>query len=130
MQKKILSRSFWLFRKDASSEIRTRFALNALIMFILVSVSIILFSLTGTEISSAIAGGLYWVIIYYTATNGLARSFISEQDRGTHRILKFIAGPDVVLTGKLLFNTLLTFSFSAFITLLYILLFNSQMGYI
>lgn len=125
MAKGMLSRSYWLFRKDVASEIRTRYAINALIMFILVTISIVLFSLANTQINYTIASGLYWITIYYTATNGLARSFVSEQDRGTHLILKLVSSPDVVLTGKLLFNTALTFSFTTVITLFYLLWFES-----
>ena len=116
---------FSIFKKDWASELRTRYAINALIMFILVTVSVILFSIGEEEVSPYLAGGLLWVVIFFSAMSGLSRGFVSEEERGTVLLLKLIAKPSTVFTGKLLFNLLLVFLMNGVIVLLYMLFFNS-----
>ncbi len=62
---------------------RTRYAINALAMFIIVAISVILFSVGQEKISKSLTGGLFWVVIFFTAMSGLSRAFVSEEERGT-----------------------------------------------
>ena len=68
-------RSYSLFKKDFRSELRTRYAINSLAMFIIVAISVILFSIGNETITESLTGGLYWVVIFFTAMSGLAQSF-------------------------------------------------------
>ena len=52
-----------VFKKDWESELRTRYAINALAMFILVTISVILFSIGQEKVSIHLTGGLFWVVI-------------------------------------------------------------------
>jgi heme exporter protein B len=117
-------KSYYLFQKDFHSELRTRYAVNSLAMFILVALSVILFSIGNERISEALTGGLFWVVIFFTAMSGLARVFVSEEERGTSLTLQLIAAPSTVLSGKLLFNLILVFTMNIIITLLYSALFE------
>lgn len=114
-----------LFKKDFHSEIRTRYAINALAMFILVTISVILFSIGTEKISEYLAGGLLWVVIFFSAMSGLSRAFVSEEERGTTLTLQLIASPGTVFSGKLLFNLILVFAMNIVIFLLYSILFDS-----
>ncbi|MBU1096787.1 MAG: ABC transporter permease [Ignavibacteriae bacterium HGW-Ignavibacteriae-2] len=114
-----------LFKKDWQSELRTRYAINALAMFILVTISVILFSVGNENISEYLTGGLLWVVIFFSAMSGLSRAFVSEEERGTTFTLQLIAKPSTVFTGKLTFNILLVFLMNIAITILFFLLFDS-----
>lgn len=116
-------KSYALFQKDFHSEIRTRYAINSLAMFVIVAISVILFSIGNESISPALTGGLYWVVIFFSAMSGLSRAFVSEEERGTTLTLQLIASPTTVFTGKLLFNLILVFLMNIVITLLYSMLF-------
>jgi len=118
-------KSYALFRKDLNSEIRTRYAINALAMFILVTISVILFSIGQEKISEHLTGGLLWVVIFFSAMSGLSRAFVSEEERGTVLTLHLIASPDTIFTGKLFFNLILVFAMNIVIAILYSLLFDS-----
>jgi heme exporter protein B len=118
-------KSFALFKKDINSEIRTRYAINALAMFIIVTLSVILFSIGQERISEALTGGLFWVVIFFTSMSGLSRVFVSEEERGTSLTLQLIAAPSTVFTGKLLFNLILVFSMNTVIAILYSALFEA-----
>ncbi|RJP73562.1 MAG: ABC transporter permease [Ignavibacteriales bacterium] len=118
-------KSYALFKKDFHSELRTRYAINALAMFILVTISVILFSIGQEKISEHLSGGLLWVVIFFSAMSGLSRAFVSEEERGTTLTLHLIASPNTVFSGKLIFNLILVFAMNIVITFLYSLLFDS-----
>ncbi|HVO73105.1 MAG TPA: heme exporter protein CcmB [Ignavibacteriaceae bacterium] len=117
-------KSYYLFSKDYHSEIRTRYAINSLIMFIIVAVSVILFSIGNERVPGNLTAGLYWVVIFFSAMSGLGRAFISEEERGTSMTLQLIASPSTVLSGKIIFNLILVFAMNIVITFIYSILFE------
>lgn len=117
--------AFSLFIKDIASEFRTRYAINSLGMFILVTISVILFSIGNEKINEYLAGGLFWVVVFFTSMSGLSRAFVSEEERGTSLTLHLITSPSIIFSGKLLFNLILVFSMNLVITGLYSALFES-----
>jgi heme exporter protein B len=119
------SKSYSLFLKDFKSELRTRYAINALAMFIIVAISVILFSVGNERISTSLTGGLFWVVIFFTAMSGLSRVFVSEEERGTALTLQLIAAPSTVYTGKLIFNIILVFAMNTIIAVLYSAIFET-----
>ncbi|MEN8193898.1 MAG: heme exporter protein CcmB [Bacteroidota bacterium] len=118
-------KAYFLFKKDWQSELRTRYAINALAMFILVTISVILFSIGQENISEHLTGGLLWVVIFFSAMSGLSRAFVSEEDRGTTLTLHLIAAPSTIFNGKLIFNIVLVYLMNIAITILYSLLFDT-----
>ena len=104
---------------------RTRYALNALFMFVVTALSIILFSLGSETVSSDVLAGILWVIIFFSSMSGLSRTFVSEEERGTVLTLQLISYSTPVYVGKLIFNFVLTLSLNVVIALLYLLLINN-----
>ncbi len=117
--------SYYIFLKDAHSELRTRYALNALFMFVVTALSIILFSLGSESVSPDVLAGILWVIIFFSSMSGLSRTFVSEEERGTALTLQLVSGPTPIYIGKLIFNLALTLSLNVLISLLYILMINN-----
>ncbi len=122
----MLRQAFQICRKDFNSEIRTRYAINALIMFVLVVISIIKFSLGEEKLSSELHAGLLWIIIFFSNSNGLSRVFVSEEERGTSLTLKLSSSSKSVFLGKLVFNTILSFTINLFIVVLFVLITGLQ----
>ncbi|MCX6137488.1 MAG: heme exporter protein CcmB [Ignavibacteriales bacterium] len=114
--------AYEVFRKDVHSEFRTRYAMNALIMFVIVALSIILFSIGDESVTPGVLSGILWVIIFFSGMSGLSRSFVSEEERGTVLTLQLLTEPSAVYAGKLLFNLILTVSLNLFIAVMYVLL--------
>lgn len=110
-----------VFTKDLYSELRTRYALNALLMFVVVTLSIILFSTAGETVSPSLSAGILWIIIFFAAMSGLSRSFVSEEERGTTMTLQLWVKPTSVLLGKLAFNAVLIYVLNAMIVAAYLL---------
>lgn len=115
--------TYALVEKDIRSEVRTRYAFNALLMFVVTAVSTILFALRSDNPSTALLSGMYWVVVFFTAMSGLSRIFVSEEERGTVLVLQLIASPTVIYFGKLLFNAALTLVLTTAVTILYVLFF-------
>ena len=117
-------KAYALFKKDFNSELRTRYAVNSLAMFIVVAISVILFAIGTERISPSLTGGLFWVVVFFSAMSGLSRAFVSEEERGTSLTLQLICAPSTVFTGKLVFNLILVFCMNTVIALLYSALFS------
>src|ERR1041385_8475845 len=114
-----------IFLKDFRSELRTRYALNALVMFVITTLSIILFALGNETVSAEILSGVLWIIIFFSTMSGLSRTFVSEEERGTVMTLQLISRPMTVYVGKLLFNIVLLFSLNIFTIILYLLIISN-----
>lgn len=110
-----------VFLKDLKSELRTRYALNALIMFVVITLSMILFSFGNETVPRFVLSGILWVIIFFAAMSGLSRPFVSEEERGTVLTLQLLARSNSVFFGKLLFNVLLSCAINGFTVILYLL---------
>ncbi len=118
-------KAFAVFKKDWESELRTRYAINALAMFILVTISVIMFSIGDEPVTEYLTGGLFWVVIFFSAMSGLSRVFVTEEERGTTLTLQLIASPSTVFFGKLIFNLVLVYLMVTAITFLYSILFEN-----
>lgn len=91
-------------------------------MFVLVTISIIKFSIGNERVEGEILSGLLWIVIFFAAINGLARVFIKEEEKETSFALKLSIDPVSIFIGKLFFNLSLTFFVNIFIIVLFILI--------
>jgi heme exporter protein B len=108
-----LVRASWaVFRKDLRVELRTRYALNALLMFVLCTALVASFYL-GPQLqrrddsANATLAVLLWIAILFAALTGLARSFVGEEEAQTTLFLRLHAPTLAVFWGKWLVNVLL-----------------------
>lgn len=99
-----VNRILAVFHKDLSSELRSRYSISSISLFILTTIAMVLFGTAGEKFEPGIASGIIWIIIFFGSMTGLSRSFISEEERGTYFFLKNISTPASVYFGKLLFN--------------------------
>ncbi len=116
-----LNRIYAVFLKDIKSEFRTRYAISAVLLFILTTITMILFSTAREEISMGVNAGLLWIIMFFGAMTGLSKSFVSEEERGTYLLLKLTTNPASVYYGKLLFNMVLNLTINTFAVVLFLL---------
>ncbi len=117
----MLTSAIAIFLKDVTSELRTRYAINALLMFVVVTLAVILFALVGETLSRAAMAGLLWIVMFFAAMSGLSRSFVAEEERGTTLTLQLLAAPAPIYLGKLLFNLTLVVLLNLFIVTLFLI---------
>lgn len=132
--KKLLAASWAVFAKDLRSELRTRYALNTLLLFAAsaaVAVSLGVGGFLGIQRddeSLLIQSTLLWIALLFAALNGLSRSFVHEEETRTTLALRLAAPPTAVYLGKFLFNLVLLAALDSVTSLLFILFVHVQVG--
>ncbi len=96
-----------VFLKDLRLEVRTRYGINALALFVASSLLLVAFSVGTGQVSERVASALLWIVIVFAAAVGLGRGFVAEEERGTVLLLQLNLRGSMVYAGKLLFNILL-----------------------
>ncbi len=104
-----VAKALSVFSKDIKSELRTRYAVNAILMFAIVTVFAISWAVGGAGLSPVIQASLIWIVIYFSSLSGLSQSFVKEEESRTAAALRLYSPAEVVLGGKLLFNLMLLF---------------------
>ena len=99
--------SWAVLEKDVRLEMRSRYALNMLLMFVLSSLLLIAFAIGKETVSERMQSALLWIVILFSASIGLGRSFVAEEERGTVLLLQLNVPGSQVFAGKLIFNFLL-----------------------
>lgn len=94
--------------KDVQLELRSRYALNTLLLFAVSSLLIVAFAIGSEQLSTGLRAVILWIIILFSAIAGLSHAFVSEEERGTILLLQLNATPSAVFVGKLLFNLALS----------------------
>ncbi len=106
------NKSIAVFRKEIAMEFRSRIALSALFLFMVITISTIAFTTAGEKIEKYIASALLWIVLFFGSMTGLSRRFVMEEERGTSLLLKLSSRPIEVFFGKLLFTMTLSMSLS------------------
>jgi len=92
--------------KDFVIEFRNRYSLYVAIAFSgITTISISLVS-GGVPFPTIIQSIILWIIIFFSAINGLLHVFIREEDQGTALFLRMNSSPDSIFLSKLIFNIL------------------------
>jgi len=115
----LIGKAFAVYAKDLRLELRTRYALNAILMFGITTLAVVSFSLGQSGLSPKLLSALFWVIMFFAAMSGLAQVFIREEESGTALALKLTADPDSIYIGKLLFNLTLLSVMTVIVTPLF-----------
>jgi len=105
-----VNKSFAVFLKDLKSELRTRYAINAILMFALVTVFAVSWAVGGIGLDQILQASLLWIVIYFSSLSGLSQSFVKEEESKTVAALKLYCPSFAVLGGKMIFNLILLFA--------------------
>jgi heme exporter protein B len=129
-----LFRATWaVFIKDLQSELRTRYALNAMVLFaassaVAVSLGVGFLGLQRDEQSLQVQAALLWIALLFGSLNGLSRSFVHEEETRTLLALRLAAPPSAVYLGKFLFNLVLLAVLDTVTSVLFIIFVRVEVG--
>lgn len=120
-------------RKDVRIELRTRYALNAMVLFAVTTAVMVSFRLGPLGVSRdaravSTLAVLLWVAIFFAAMNGLSRTFVREEETRTVALLRLSTPPLAVYLGKLLVNLGLLALLETLVTLLFVALMNVRIA--
>lgn len=114
------SNVFRNLRKDFRVEFRNRYAINISLSSAVISTLAVSLAAGGVPIPVKMQAVLFWIVLFFSAMNGLSHIFIREEEQGTSLFLRLNSSPEVVLTSKLVFNLVLFFVIQAVIVPLFI----------
>lgn len=113
-----------IFAKDWRTELRTRHALHALLLFAvttLVTVSMALGPVgVASEERTSVLPVILWIIVLFAVAAGLPRGFVAEEDGHTAIALRLTATPSAVFAGKALYGVTLVAALELVVTPLFV----------
>lgn len=94
-----------LIRKDFLLEIRQKYALNAILLYVVSTVFVVQLSF-GRIIDESAWIALFWIILLFAAFNAVSKSFIQEHT--ARRLYYFVlASPISIILSKIIYNSFL-----------------------
>lgn len=125
---KLLYDAWFIFQKDIRQEFKTRYSLNAIFLFALVTLVAVSFSIGTFNANSDIKSALLWIIIFFSAMSGLSHIFVREEEKHTADTLKLVARPTGIFLGKFLFNLFLLYALELITIPLYFAVMNYEVS--
>jgi len=113
-----------LILKDIKVEIRTRYALNTLLMFALVTLFTLGISFINTRFDSGTHSALLWIMIYFAGLQGLSSGFVREEEANTAMTLRFYSPSNIVFMGKFIYSLMILMLLVIILFPLYYVLMN------
>lgn len=113
-----------ILKKELRSELRRHWSSGLVVLFGLITVFVVSFSLGAGSLTPGALSAFFWVTIFFASTAGLARSFLKEEETKTILMLRLLARPSAVFWGKLFFNLLLLFFLELILVPLFFLWLN------
>ena len=113
-----------ILRKECRSEWRTRYGLNAALLFAVTALTAVSVSVGRLADRSDLLAALLWIVLLFAALASLSHAFVREIEGRTLTLMRLVASPAAIASGKLLFNLL----FLAVIELVTVPLFLALMG--
>jgi heme exporter protein B len=115
-----------ILQKELKTEFRSHYAISALLMFSLTTLSVISMSIGNQQLDAKFLAILFWIILFFSAMAGLSRVFLQEQVSGTIHTLRAYGTSQPVLFGKFIYNFLLLNVLTLFLLPLFIILLNVE----
>lgn len=101
------ARAVWaILRKECRSEWRTRYGLNAALLFSVTTLTAVSFAAGRLGDRTDVLSALLWIVLLFAALASLGHAFVREVEGGTLHFLRRVASPGEIALGKLLFNLL------------------------
>ncbi len=95
-----------ILRKECRSEWRTRYGLNAALLFAVTSLTAVSMAAGRLGDRTDLLAGLFWIVLLFATLTSMSHAFVREVEGRTMLMLRLVASPTEIATGKLLFNLL------------------------
>lgn len=93
-----------ILRKECRSEWRTRYGLNAALLFAVTSLTGVSFAVGRLTDRTDVLAALLWVVLLFASLASLGHAFVREVEGRTMTLLRLVASPTAIALGKMLFN--------------------------
>jgi heme exporter protein B len=124
----LTTKALAVWRKDLLCEFRTRYAINAILLFGVTTLIVVSFSVGQKNLPPEVYAALFWIIIFFSAMSGLAHVFVREEESKTATVLRLTSDPTPVYLGKLGYNVVLLALLQVIIAPLFLVLTDAVCG--
>lgn len=107
-------------KKDLQVEFRNRSSFNVAFAFAGITTLAVSLVAGGSPLSPLVHALMLWIILFFSAMNGLLHIFTREEEEGTALFLMLNTGAEAVFASKLIFNVVLFLLLEALVTPLYL----------
>jgi len=114
--------------KDFRIEFRSRYALNISLAFAGISTLAISLSAGGVKFPVKVQAIMLWVIMFFSAMNGLLHIFIREEEEQTALFLRLNMPGDSIYLSKLIFNIIFFMAIQVVVCPLYVFFLQVEVG--
>jgi len=95
-----------VLRKECRSEWRTRYGLNAALLFSLTTLTSVSYAVGRLGDRPDLLSAVLWIVLLFAALSSLSHAFVREVEGHTLTFLRLVASPAAIALGKLMFNVL------------------------
>ena len=124
----LMAKALAVWRKDLRCEFRTRYAINAILLFGVTTLVVVSFAVGQKNLAPEVYAALFWIIIFFSAMSGLAHVFVREEESKTAVVLRLTADTIPVYLGKLGYNLILLGLLQVIIAPLFLILTDAVLG--
>ena len=93
-----------VLRKECRSEWRTRYGINAALLFSVATLTAVSFAAGRLADRTDLAAALLWIVLLFASLASLAHAFVREVEGHTLTFLRLVASPTEIALGKFAFN--------------------------
>ena len=94
-----------LFIKDLQLELKQKYAINSIVLYVLSTVFVAYLSYKG-DIDPTSWNVMFWIILLFAAVNATSKSFVQERP-SRHLYYYTMAAPQSVIIAKIMYNSLM-----------------------
>lgn len=124
----MIQQSLAFLKKEILVEWRLKYALGALLLYVLSTVFVIYFSLTYQstidDLESVMWSILFWLTMLFASVNAASKAFVQESE-GKMLYYYSIISPSAFILGKMLYNLLMTFVLATLTTFIFMLIIDN-----
>ncbi len=117
-------------QKDFLVEFRSRFALNVSASFAAIVTIAISLTAGGVPFPVPVQSILLWIVIFFSAMNGLSHIFVREEDQATALFLRISVSVDSIFISKFIFNQVFMVIILAVVTPLFLFFLQVQVQHV
>ena len=104
----VLREVYGLLKKEFTIELRQKYALNGILLYLACTVFIcyLSFNLKNTQLNPITWNALFWIVLLFTAVNAVAKSFLHESS-GLITYYYTVASGQSIIVAKIIYYSLL-----------------------
>jgi heme exporter protein B len=117
-------------RKDLLVEFRNRFGLTISVSFAVIVTVAVSLTAGGAPFPALVQSLLLWIVLFFSAMNGLSHIFVREEDQSTALYLRITISADAIFISKFIYNQIFVIIILAVVTPLFVFFLQMNVNHV